>query len=401
MPHFHVDQNAVKTLAKDLRAALGFEVRHKAMIRHICAALGWRDDALMHHLKQFAEAGRDPFPAIAVPASFSRDLAQILSKSYGRDISRAVIDRHFHGRDMVAAGFLRPSEAIFGAVARTMVRNGWSVFPQELSGRRPGSIDGRIIKWNDEGHDLVNTPPGSDILDLWIERCPALNVAAVMGPASGNAFIIDVDVADPGLSAAIQKLAVKHLGQTPLRRMGRWPMMALVYRQNADDRISSNRHGIGMVDQTSNPGGAEQCIEVLAEGRAITMHGKVSATGSWFRWMQNSPVDVGPEACPIVTSAQLADFFAAVDELPAPATGGHVSEIPNILNIEDPVEIYVQDIPGFKVTDFDHSTREERIGAFRKALAAAGCETSELMIVESLAAAAARLTRIGSHEQPL
>jgi hypothetical protein len=314
MKQFNVDQNAVKKLAKDLRAALGPGVRHKAMIGNICAALGWRDDVLMHHLKQFAEAGRSPFPAIAVPATFSRDLAQVLSKSYGRDISRADVERHFWGRDMMAAGILRPVEVIFGAVARTMVRNGWSVFPQEVSGRRPGSIDGKIIKWN-EGYDLVNTPPVTAVLDHWIERCPELNVGVVMGPASGNAFIIDIDVDDPGLSAAVQKLAIKHLRQTPLRRMGRWPKMALVYRQNIDDRISSRRHGISVADQSASPDAAEQCIEVLAEGLAMTMHGKDIQTGAWFQWLQDSPVDVGPDACPIVTSRQLAEFFAAVNEI--------------------------------------------------------------------------------------
>lgn len=311
MPHFFVDQNSVKTLAKDLRAALGPDIRHKGIIRSICAALGWRDDALMHHLKKFAEAGCSPAPAIVTPAGFSRDLAQELSAAYGRPIFTADIERHFRvSGAIVPIENAAPSEDIFGFAARKMVANGWSVFPQEISGMRPGVIDGRMIRWAEE-HDLVNRQPDTDVLNRWIEQCPSMNVAAVMGPGSGNAFVIDVDVNDANLALEIQELAVRHFGLSPLRQISFWPKIALVYRQAADNRIPSTRLPFEKTDLS----GPDESIEIVSAGLPMPMYGRSPKTGQWYKWLDGSPIDIGPAACPDVTSDRLQDFLADVNKM--------------------------------------------------------------------------------------
>ena len=122
-----------------------------------------------------------------------------------------------------------PGETIFGDVARDLVANGWSIYPQEIYGDRrlPGKVPGRhsrteVIKWR-ENHHLDERLPTPEALEEWIRWCPALNVACVLGRGSGDAFSIDVDVLDELLSFDIRRLAEDILGSTPLRRVGNAP----------------------------------------------------------------------------------------------------------------------------------------------------------------------------------
>src|SRR5689334_16151968 len=88
----------------------------------------------------------------------------------------------------------KPRESVFGAVARDMVSVGWSVFPQEQEGnRKPGTVNGEMIKWA-EKYELAKRRPDAATLELWCAQCSHLNVAVVLGPASGHTFVIDIDV---------------------------------------------------------------------------------------------------------------------------------------------------------------------------------------------------------------
>lgn len=208
----------------------------------------------------------------------------------------------------------RPMESIFGAVAEKMVGVGWSIYPQELAGRRPGKVDGELIKWKEQ-HNLAYRRPEPEHLSRWIAQCPTLNVAVVLGPASGNALVIDVDVVEPDLSAAVQELAVKHFGQTPLRRVGRWPKIALVYRQSPEDPISGRSPRFAKIDHPQNPDGDDQLIEILSTGQSLTFYGKHHKTGNYFKWMQDTPDAVGPDDCPVISSQQMGDFLDEVDSI--------------------------------------------------------------------------------------
>ena len=224
-------------------------------------------------------------------------------------------------QDAVRAGgdwddlMYKPMESIFGAVGMRMVEAGWSIFPQELDGnRRPGMVDGEMIKWSDK-YDLANRKPPLKDLKRWLEQCSSLNVAVVLGPASGNAVVIDIDVVEEDLSSRIQELAVKHFGQTPLRRVGRWPKIALVYRQSPEDPISGRSPKFAKTDHPQNPDRLDQGLEIISSGQAMTFHGKHHKTGSYFKWQQETPETVGPEACPVITSEQVGNFLDEVDGL--------------------------------------------------------------------------------------
>lgn len=210
----------------------------------------------------------------------------------------------------------KPAESVFGAVAFKMVEAGWSIFPQEMTGnRRPGLVDGDMIRWSEQ-HDLANRKPQPDVLRKWAVQCASLNVAVVLGPASGNTFVIDMDVVEEELSQQIQQLAVRHLGDTPLKRVGRWPKMAFVYRHAPEDEIPSRTLHFVKADHSENPDGDEQLVEIISSGKAMTFYGKHHKTGRYFRWVEGStPVTRGPDSVPVVTSAQLGDFLDAVDSL--------------------------------------------------------------------------------------
>lgn len=209
----------------------------------------------------------------------------------------------------------KPAEIIFGANAREMVAAGWSVFPQEATGRRmPGRVNGEVIKWVEE-HQLVEQKPTRENLELWCSHCAILNTAVVFGPGSGNTFAIDVDVVEETLSARIQELAERILGETPLRRVGRWPKIALIYRHHPDDEVPNISPKFAHVDSPENPGNSDQGVEVLSAGKPMTFFGKHHVTGRYFRWLDETPDQVGPEGVPLVTSEKVIEFIEAVDAI--------------------------------------------------------------------------------------
>jgi len=206
-------------------------------------------------------------------------------------------------------------ESVFGAVARDMVTAGWSVFPQELDGRRrPGTVNGEMIKWSEE-HQLATRRPAPAVLDQWCSQCAHLNVAVVLGPASGHTFVIDVDVTEEELSAKIQEIAAQMLGETPLRRVGNWPKIALVYRHAPDDEVRGRSPKFATYDGAGNVIKGDQGLEIISSGQAMTFYGKHHRTGRYFHWLEGPPHVLGPEKAPLVTSKQIDDFLDAVDSI--------------------------------------------------------------------------------------
>ncbi len=200
-------------------------------------------------------------------------------------------------------------EAIFGAAADGLVALGWSVFPQTKD-RKPGSVRGEMIKWS-EDHDLINKRPTPAALRDWKAFCAPLNVALVMGPASGHAIGIDIDVSDLETSLRIQILAFNVLGRTPFRRVGSRPKIALLYRCPEDDPVPSTSRKFA--DEDLHGDG----LDILGAGKLLTVHGIHHRTGNWFSWIDGdcSVMTHGPEDLPVVTSAQVKQFLAEVEAL--------------------------------------------------------------------------------------
>lgn len=241
----------------------------------------------------------------------SRSAIEDIASIFGTDVSQ---EDAGSGEGAVEHMY-RAAEPVFGAVAHKMVEMGWSVFPQEMNGnRRPGTVGGEMIKWS-EDHKLSTQKPMPAVLDLWAKQCASLNVAVVFGPASGNTFMIDMDIVEQELSQQVQELATRILGDTRLQRVGRWPKMAFVYRHDPEDEIPSRSLHFVQSSHPENPDGEEQLIEIISTGKPMTFYGKHHKTGRYFKWVHGSPMEHGPESVPLVTSAQVGDFLDAVDSI--------------------------------------------------------------------------------------
>lgn len=234
---------------------------------------------------------------------FPEELLSTLATNADKEFEKAV--EHMY----------RPNESIFGAVARDMVKAGWSVFPQEIDGnRRPGTVDGRMIKWS-EDHKLATQLPTDVALDKWTAQCAGLNVAVVLGSGSGETLVLDVDIVEPELSRQVQELADKMFGYTPFRRIGNWPKIALVYRHAPEDEVPNRSPKFVPFDTPENPDSVDQGLEVISHGKPMTFFGKHHKTGRYFQWLDANPQFFGPEDAPLVTSQQINEFFDAVDSL--------------------------------------------------------------------------------------
>jgi len=202
-------------------------------------------------------------------------------------------------------------QPVFSRVAHRLVENGWSVLPQEQDGRRPGTVDGEVIRWARE-HDLENRLPQEPALSRWCEQCATSNAAVVMGPASGGAFAIDIDVLDEQMAQQMTELTVQCLGSTPFQRVGRAPKIALIYR--SAERIASKALRFprpeGMSEELDVP-----MLEIAGWGKALTFYGFHHKTGGRFKWLDRQPTSLRSDDAPLVTAEQVRAFLAAAVKL--------------------------------------------------------------------------------------
>ena len=206
----------------------------------------------------------------------------------------------------------RPGEAFFGTMASTLVSKGWSVFPQDQQ-RRPGRVNGEPIKWI-KSHKLPEKLPHELAVKSWVKNCPTHNVALALGRGSGGIFALDIDVTDELKSNRITALADEFLGTTPFARVGSFPKIALFYRFDPEDPVSNISRHFAETDEEGHIIASPHALEVLTEGKPITLYGLHHKTGRYFKWLRTSPLEQGPEAAPLVSSDRLADFLEAVDE---------------------------------------------------------------------------------------
>jgi hypothetical protein len=130
------------------------------------------------------------------------------------------------------------------------------------------------------------------------------NVAVALGFASGRTFAVDVDCLDEQVSQRIQAIAVEVLGPTPFIRIGRAPKAVLIYRWSDH---SPRSRSMRFRDH-------EDCsLEILGEGKALTLHGLHHVTGRWFMWPESTPLTSGPQAAPEVSADTVEEFLRAVE----------------------------------------------------------------------------------------
>lgn len=239
-----------------------------------------------------------------------------------------------------------PGETIFGDVARDLVANGWSIYPQEIYGDRrlPGKVPGRhsrteVIKWR-ENHRLDERLPTPEALEEWIRWCPALNVACVLGRGSGDAFSIDVDVLDELLSFDIRRLAEDILGPTPLRRVGNAPKVALFFRWAVPEEAQKlQRTAFKFRDESGR--GREQGLDILNYAKSVTIYGRHHKTGRNFSWEAGTPLTTRPQDLPAVTAEDVQRFIDAVDVLHPFARGAGFQAGEVVLEFDETTQLTV------------------------------------------------------------
>lgn len=200
-----------------------------------------------------------------------------------------------------------PTRPYFAETGADLVKMGWSVFPQTTD-RRPGTVAGRAIRPITENNLGERRPYPAEIAQ-WSRFCGDLNVAAVMGPGSGGAVAIDLDITDEILADKIHELAIGIFGYTPLQRIGNAPKIALLYREekcNKADTIRT-RH------IAAEDGG--HGIDILSEGGMLTFFGNHHKTGRQFQWPKCIPLDIRPSDLPVISQNIIDKFLVAVDEI--------------------------------------------------------------------------------------
>jgi len=220
-----------------------------------------------------------------------------------------IVDESASGDVVVRNRMYEFGEAFFRQHGPRCVEQGWSVYPQTRDGgRRPALIGGQSVRPSEYRERL----PTSAEVEFWAAKAPSSNVALQLGSSSGHTFALDIDVDREADQQWVVSLAFQHLGVTPLRRSGRRP--ALIYRRDPGQPLRSSSHAF------ENGGGM---IEILGDGKSLTIYGAHHSTGDYFRWPGvDQPALVGPDVAPLVSAEQLQAFLDAVDHWKALAGYG-------------------------------------------------------------------------------
>lgn len=193
----------------------------------------------------------------------------------------------------------------FRDLAGLLVGRGWSVFPQTIE-RNPASVNGRIIQ-PINGYALDRRLPTRRALAEWAKYCATENVACIMGEGSGHAIAIDIDVTDKALSHQVTEIAIAILGDTPLRRIGSAPKIALIYREDGQKRVPTKHY---TADDKSGHG-----VDIISGPGQLTFFGLHHRTGNPFKWPLRSPINVGPAELPVISRGMVETFIKRVCEI--------------------------------------------------------------------------------------
>jgi len=168
----------------------------------------------------------------------------------------------------------------------TLVDRGFPILPIQPRSKKPGMY--RQGAWHDypkwSRHcERATTENEVDIWGDWPE--------SGIGIAAGRVIGIDIDVLDAGVSAQIEGLAKRLLGDTPAVRIGRAPKRLLVYR--AAQPFAGFKY---------------PPIEVLGLGQQFIAYGIHPDTGQAYDWPVESLADLNVSDLPAITEAQAREF---------------------------------------------------------------------------------------------
>ena len=118
----------------------------------------------------------------------------------------------------------------------------------------------------------------------------------------------DIDINDAVLAANIQELAFEHLGVTCVRTRDGSERRLLMYRL-PDGAAPMRKKRVEIETSDGKPLGA---VEWLAKGQYFNVDGP-HPSGGFYKWDQH-PCDIGADNITRVTSEQVANFFAAIED---------------------------------------------------------------------------------------
>ena len=149
-----------------------------------------------------------------------------------------------------------------------------------------------------KGWPGLNTMPwdAADLAAAIADYRPDVNYAACMAIQS-ELVAIDIDILDPPSATLAAELANKHLGRTPLVRIGQAPKQLRIYRQ-----------GGGVTSRKLHP------LEIFSGSGQCVGYGQHQKTGQPYYWPGASPLEMVCDSpdIPKVTRAQLDRFTADV-----------------------------------------------------------------------------------------
>ena len=152
---------------------------------------------------------------------------------------------------------------MFARIAPKLIDSGWpAVIP--LIGKKAFTDD--WSRYNKE-------PLEDEQLEAWCRQYPNHNVGL---PVPQTITIIDKDILDPEIAATVEDLRVRHLGRTPLVRVGRAPKTMAFYQ------------GSDIGSRKVHP------IEVFNGSGQVAIYGTHPDTRLSYYWTDEEPISVSP-----------------------------------------------------------------------------------------------------------
>ena len=180
---------------------------------------------------------------------------------------------------------IHPNLSRFAQHATALVRNGWRPIPGYADTKRP-SING----W-----DAYNSRQWeADELQQMIAGRGQQEGQVVCLAVQKDVVAVDLDIEDENHALAIEQIALRILGATPLVRIGRDPRKLLIFRN--DGSIKSRK---------LHP------IEIFAGSGEIVAFGYHAKAGRDYLWPKESPLDLATNnpSIPIINQRQLDEFL--------------------------------------------------------------------------------------------
>ena len=175
-----------------------------------------------------------------------------------------------------------------------LLDNGWRpvpIVPFDLS--RDGRVDrsaGKRPTINDWTQYCDAAPTEGDI-ENWgkdprysVDR---QNTGLALTP---GLVAIDLDYTDPDLAAKAEAITVETLGYSPLRRVGRAPKVAFLYRLETPVANIARK----LAD------GSGQGVDILTHGKQIVVLGTHPDTHKPYAWTDQSPLDEAADGIPLI-----------------------------------------------------------------------------------------------------